>query len=128
MTRRRSAGRLSIAVFGVLLGFGAGGQALAHAKLVSAKPAESKTATPPPTELQLKFSEAIELDFAQVKVTGADGKPVKTGPPALDPSDKATLVVRLAVPLTDGKYMVSWQVVAADGHKTKGSYSFEAKK
>jgi hypothetical protein len=46
----------------------------------------------------------------------------------LDPSDKATLIVPLAAPLTDGKYMVSWQVVAADGHKTKGSYSFEAKK
>jgi methionine-rich copper-binding protein CopC len=128
MTRRRSAGGLSIAVFGVLLCLGAGGQALAHAKLVSAKPAESKTATPPPTELQLKFSEAIELDFAQVKVTGADGAPVKTGPLALDPNDKATLIVPLAAPLADGKYMVSWQVVAGDGHKTKGSYRFEAKK
>ena len=128
MARRRSARGLSIAVFGVLLCLGAGGHALAHAKLVSADPAESKTATPPPSELQLKFSEAIELSFAQVKVTGADGKAVKTGRLALDPSDKATLIVPFAAPLADGKYMVSWQVVAGDGHKTKGSYSFEAKK
>src|SRR4026207_1470317 len=43
--------------------------------LFAQQPAKTKPATPPPTELQLKFSEAIELNFAQVKVTGADGKP-----------------------------------------------------
>ena len=128
MARRRSASRSLIAVFGVLLCLGAGGEALAHARLVAARPAENRTATPPPTELQLKFSEAIELKFAQVTVSGTDSKPVKTGAVALDPNDKTTLIVPIAAPLADGSYLVTWQVVAADGHKTKGSYRFEAKK
>jgi methionine-rich copper-binding protein CopC len=128
MARRRSAIRPLIAAFGVLLCLGAGGQALAHAKLVAARPAEGQTATPPPSELKLKFSEAVEVKFAQVTVIGPDSKAVKTGALALDPSDETTLIVPLAAPLADGRYMVSWQVVAADGHKTKGSYRFEVKK
>jgi methionine-rich copper-binding protein CopC len=128
MARRRSASRPLIAAFGVLLCLGAGGEARAHARLVAARPAENRTATPPPTGLALKFSEAIEREFAQVTVSGSDGKPVKTGAVALDPNDKATLIVTFAAPLADGSYLVSWQVVAADGHRTKGSYRFAAKK
>ena len=133
MARRRSASRSLIAVVGVLLCLGAGGEALAHARLVAARPAENRTATPPPTELQLKFSEAIEVKFAQVTVSGALVPPFvmaggKTGAVALDPNDKATLIVPFAAPMADGRYLVSWQVVAADGHRTKGSYRFEAKK
>jgi methionine-rich copper-binding protein CopC len=127
MARRRSALRPLITAFGVLLGLAAGGQALAHAKLVSATPAEGETAAPP-SELKLKFSEPIEIKLAQVRVTGSNSQAVKTGALALDPGDKTILIVPLAAPLADGSYMVTWQVVAADGHKTKGSYRFETKK
>ena len=48
------------------------------------------------------------------------------GPPKLDASDNALLIVPLAAPLSDGKYTVDWQAVGKDGHKTKGSYSFTA--
>jgi methionine-rich copper-binding protein CopC len=129
MARRRSASQSLIAAVAILLCLAAGGgQALAHARLVAARPAENRTATPPPSELRLKFSEAVERKFAQVKVSGTDGKPVATGAVALDPDDKTTLIVPFAAPLADGDYLVSWQVVSADGHRTRGSYRFAAKK
>jgi copper resistance protein C len=50
------------AALGVLLFLlGSTGQVLAHAKLVSASPAQDQMAMPPPTELRLKFSEAMPL-------------------------------------------------------------------
>jgi methionine-rich copper-binding protein CopC len=100
--------------------------ALAHAKLVSATPAANAMAMPPPTELRLKFSEAIELKFTKVTVTGPGKKKVGTGTPTLDPNDKTSLIVPLSAPLPDGKYTVDWQALSADGHKTKGTYSFES--
>jgi methionine-rich copper-binding protein CopC len=116
------------AVLGVLLLLGGTGEASAHAKLVSAAPAENAMAMPPPTELRLKFSEAIEPKFTKVKVTGPDGKVIKTGPVRQDTADKTTVIVPFTGPLPDGKYTVEWQAVSADTHKVKGTYSFESMK
>jgi methionine-rich copper-binding protein CopC len=116
------------ATLGLLLLLGSTGQALAHAKLVSATPAENQMAMPPPTEVRLKFSEAIEPKFTKVKLTAPNGTAIKTGPAKLDPADKTTVIVPLAAPLPDGKYTVNWQAVSADGHKVKGTYSFESMK
>jgi methionine-rich copper-binding protein CopC len=68
------------AAIGLLLLLGSTGEGSAHARLVSASPAQDQMAMPPPTELRLKFSEAIGPKFTQVKLTGPDGKVVKTGP------------------------------------------------
>ena len=96
--------------------------ALAHASLVSEAPAANSIAKPPPTELRLKFSEAIEVKFANVKVIGPDRKEIETRSPKLDPGDKTVLIVPLMTPLADGKYTVEWQAASVDGRKTKGGY------
>jgi copper resistance protein C len=128
MTRRASALPSLIVASGFFALLGAGGEALAHAKLVSSSPAANQTVTPPPTSLTLKFSESIEVRFAQVTLSDASGTAVKTGSVTQDPGDRAILIVPLAAPLADGQYTVSWQVVAADGHKTKGTYHFISEK
>jgi methionine-rich copper-binding protein CopC len=115
-----------IALVAAILLVAAADRALAHAKLVSTSPAANEMAMPPPSELRLKFSEVIELKFAKVNVTGPDKKAVKTGALKLDEGDKTTLIIPLATPLDDGNYTVSWQVVSTDGHKVKGSYSFQS--
>lgn len=104
---------------------GFAGAASAHAKLVSETPAADSMAMPAPTELKLKFSEGIELKFTGVKVVGAKKDAVATGLAALDPKDNTTLVVPFKSALPDGKYTVNWHALSTDGHKTKGSYSFE---
>ena len=102
------------------------GQAFAHAYLLSSTPAANDMAMPPSIELRLKFSEGLELEFTKVKLTGADNVVVKTGPAQLDPKDNTLLIVPLMAPLADGKYKVDWQAVSTDGHKTKGTYSFDS--
>jgi methionine-rich copper-binding protein CopC len=127
MPRLKSAFALSVAA-ALLLSPGLADPALAHAALISATPAVNGMAMPAPTELRLKFSEGIELKFAKVKLIGPGKKTVATGPARLDPSDNTLLIVPVAAPLPDGTYTVDWQVVATDGHKTKGTYSFESMK
>jgi methionine-rich copper-binding protein CopC len=112
----------------ILAAPGLAAPAFAHARLVQAVPAADGMAMPPPAELRLTFSEAVELSFTKVRVIGPDKKPVETGKPSLDPKDKATVVVPLAAPLADGAYTVEWQALSADGHKTRGSYRFESMK
>jgi methionine-rich copper-binding protein CopC len=109
----------------ILFCAGPSGQTFAHAKLVSSTPAANATAMPPPTELRLKFSEAVEGKFTKVKVTGPDKTVIKTGPLKLDEND-TVLIVPLASPLPDGGYEVEWQALAKDTHKTKGKFSFKS--
>lgn len=104
----------------------AAGPAFAHAKLESSVPANAAIVTPAPGELMLKFSEGLELKFSGVAITGPAG-PVTPGAVALDPKDKATLVVPLPAPLPTGTYHVDWHALSTDGHKTQGSYAFTVK-
>ncbi|RRI06537.1 hypothetical protein EH240_04460 [Mesorhizobium tamadayense] len=117
---------LSLFVVCLLVGASFAGAASAHAKLVSATPAAGSMATPAPTELKLKFSEGVELKFTGVKVVGPKKDAVATGPATLDPKDNTLLIVPFKAALPDGKYTVDWHVLSTDGHKTKGSYSFQS--
>ncbi len=116
---RTSLFSLAVAVAGV----GLAGPALAHAHLVSEIPGQN-TSGPAPQELRLKFSEALELKFTTVKLTGPDKAVVKTGALALDPADATLLIVPLSGALPPGRYGVAWRATAADTHKTQGTYSF----
>jgi methionine-rich copper-binding protein CopC len=124
MTKLRLAALQWVVPIALLVLLSLPGQIFAHAQLVSSIPAASEMAMPAPTELRLKFSEGLELKFTIVKVTGPDNAIVKTGPLMLDPRDESLLIVPLASPLPDGQYTIEWHVLAKDGHKTKGAYSF----
>ena len=127
MSRLRSIyGRLTATL---LLSLALPAVALANAKLISATPAANGMATPPPTELRLKFSKAIEIKFTKVKVTGPGKRVIETGAAKLEPADNTVLIVPLTSPLPDGKYTVEWRARAhIDGHTTTGSYGFDSMK
>ncbi len=110
------------------LSFGFPIHAWAHAHLLSEIPAANTKTTPAPTELRLKFSEGIELKFSKVILKGSGKTVVKTGPATLDPKDDTLLIVPLTSSLADGTYTVDWQALSTDGHKTKGTYSFDTKR
>jgi methionine-rich copper-binding protein CopC len=40
-------------------------------------------------------------------------------------SDKKTLIVTPAAPLTAGAYKVEWHAVSVDTHKSEGAYAFK---
>lgn len=100
--------------------------ALAHAHLASAEPADAAVLGTSPAALTLHFSEALELAFSGVDVTGPAG-PVTLGPAHLDPADAETLVAPVESPLASGSYIVTWHALSVDGHKTTGSYGFTVK-
>lgn len=98
-------------------------QASAHAHLIEQAPVENSTA-PSPDQLQLAFSEGIEMNFSQVTLTDIQGQTVPTGSPIVATKDKTHIVIPLTTTLSPGEYRVTWSVVSVDGHKTQGAYAF----
>jgi methionine-rich copper-binding protein CopC len=102
------------------------GQAMAHAHLSSSVPTDGATVAASPTEIDLHFSEELNLKFSGIKIIGTDKAEAKTGNAKLTDSGK-TLVVPVSAALPAGTYTVEWHVLSTDGHKTSGSYSFSVK-
>lgn len=117
----------ALAVSAVLLSGFISQQASAHAHLKTETPAADSVLTVSPTELSLGFSEGIEPDFSKITLTDASQKTVKTGKMTLAANDNTQAVLPLSDALSVGKYIVSWNVVSVDGHKTHGQYSFTVK-
>ena len=115
---------LALASFGLVAG---SAPAFAHAHLKSATPPMNGSISAAPTELDLTFSEGINLRFTGAKLTGPDKKPVPTGDATLGAGGDTTLVVPVSGDLARGTYTVSWHALSADGHKTGGSYTFTIK-
>jgi len=103
----------------------AAGQALAHAHLKDSIPAD-KASVATPAELDLIFTEELNLRFSGVKVTGPDKNNVKLGDAKLS-GDEKTLSVPVSGRLGAGQYAVEWHVLSTDGHKTNGSFTFTVK-
>jgi len=101
--------------------------AQAHARLESAVPPADGTVTYSPNEIRLTFSEPVEPALTGIALTDAAGKKVATGKAAVDPKNGAVLVVPLPQPLAPGTYKVAWHAVAADSHKTTGTFGFTLK-
>ena len=98
----------------------AGGQALAHAKLLDASPAADATVAAP-TQIVLHFSEKLEPKFSGFEVAaGGAQAAVKT---SLG-KDRKTIIGVASKPLAAGAYQVNWHAVSADGHRMQGSYAF----
>lgn len=108
--------------FAALAMIAAAGQAFAHTHLKSSVPAD-KTSVASPSELDLTFTEGLNLKFSGIMVTGPDNREVKFGESSLMDGDK-TLMVPVSGKLQPGTYTVDWHVLSTDGHKTNGTYSF----
>jgi hypothetical protein len=83
--------------------------------------------TASPSELDLEFSEGVNLAFTGVEVKGPDKTTIATGKPILRAGGDTTLVVPLSGTLAAGTYTVAWHALSTDGHKTHGSYTFTVK-
>lgn len=97
-------------------------QALAHAHLEAATPAEGADVTAP-ERLTLTFTEGLELAFSGLELNGSDGSAVELGKATLA-DDGTTLTAPVETALEPGRYQVTWHVLSVDGHKTEGDYAF----
>ncbi|MDE1994691.1 MAG: copper homeostasis periplasmic binding protein CopC [Rhizobiaceae bacterium] len=115
-----------IFVIAAAVGFASVGQAFAHAHLKASVPAADSSVQQAPSELDLTFTEALNLKFSGIKVTGPTKAEVKTGTASLMDGD-TVLMVPVTDKLTPGTYTVDWHALSTDGHKTDGTYSFTVK-
>jgi methionine-rich copper-binding protein CopC len=113
--------RFFAAIVASLMGIAGAG---AHAFLEHAVPSVGSTISTSPQEVRVSFSERVEPAFSGVELPTAEGQPITTRVATIDPGDSAQLVLHVP-PLAPGRYKVTWHVVSADTHRTKGDYVFE---
>jgi copper resistance protein C len=98
--------------------------ALAHAILVAVSPAVNTTVAGPDVRIELRFNSRIDAARSRLTVVLPDQtmRPVAIGPQ----SSPAALSSRVAG-LGAGAYKLRWQVLAVDGHITRGEVPFQVK-
>lgn len=98
--------------------------ALAHAILVDSTPAPNSHVPAGRLAITLRYNSRIDSERSKLTIQAGDGDQVR-----LDAQAGATpdlLVAATAV--TPGPYTLRWQVLAKDGHVTRGSVPFTADK
>jgi len=96
----------------------------AHAFLDHAVPAVGSTVAAAPAQIDMFFTQDLEPAFTGASLADANGQPIATGAAAVDPQNKAELVLKVPR-LAPGHYKVSWHVVSVDTHRTEGSFGFD---
>jgi len=100
---------------------------LGHAYLDHADPRVGSTVPVSPSLVRIWFDSDLEPLFSTIMVHTANGNTmVDKGDGRVDPSDPTLLEVSVPA-LPPGSYIVIWSVVARDGHRTSGNFTFTVK-
>lgn len=98
----------------------------AHSFPDHSDPKVGSTVVGQPRRVRIWFDGALEPAFCKISVQDSAGKKVDKGDGRVNPAD-ATLLEANVPPLPAGAYRVIWNVVARDGHRTVGDYTFVIK-
>lgn len=79
-----------------------------------------------PPMVRIWFDGALEPAFSTISVQDSNAKKVDKGDGHVANADPTLLEVNL-LSLSSGTYKVIWNVVARDGHRTTGNYTFVIK-
>jgi copper resistance protein C len=95
----------------------------AHAILLAAAPAANETVSGAPLQIRLRFNARIDSKRSRLSLLLPDGveRALTTDQPS--PDTVTSDVARLE----PGAYVIRWQVLAEDGHITRGELPFRAK-
>ena len=115
---------ITVAAFGIVVLVTMAMPAFAHAHLVSSVPAADASLPVAPLALVLHFTERVEPGFTGVTLKDDGGLVISTGATTPDIADPTTITVPVKAHLAPGHYLVAWHALAADGHKTNGTYGF----
>jgi methionine-rich copper-binding protein CopC len=97
-------------------------EAGAHAFVSRTDPRASATLGEPPALVRIWFDGPVETMFLKLRVENERQQRVDKGDARLNPT--TTRRSRSACRSTPGRYRVFWGVVARDGHRREGSFSF----
>jgi copper resistance protein C len=95
--------------------------AAAHAIIVAAEPAVDAVVHGPSLHVRLRFNSRIDAERSRLTLSapGAAARVV-----ALAPSDSLDTLAATIDGLAPGHYRLRWQVLAIDGHITRGDIPF----
>jgi len=97
--------------------------ASAHAILVAAQPKANSTVQGPEIPIQLRFNARIDAGRSHLTLLAPDKSETTLELAAADPAAPAVLT-STAKGLKPGAYRLRWQVLATDGHITRGEVPF----
>jgi methionine-rich copper-binding protein CopC len=95
--------------------------AWAHAIIVSAQPAAGASVSGPDIDLAFTFNVRVDVQRSKLTLTSPDGS---TSDIAIVPNDSPAVLAGHLTGLKPGPYSVRWQVLATDGHITRGDIAF----
>jgi copper resistance protein C len=96
--------------------------ALAHAVLVSSTPQKNAAVTGPDITINLKYNSRVDGARSTLSLLKPDGTVEKIGTPTQPAPD---VLSATGHGLTKGAYVLRWQVLASDGHITRGEVPFQ---
>jgi methionine-rich copper-binding protein CopC len=98
--------------------------ALAHAVLVESTPKMNAIIEGPDLAVTMKFSSRVDGARSTVLLSTLDGQ---FKPLAIEHQSAADTLTTRLTHLSPGKYSIRWQVLATDGHVTRGEIPFRVK-
>jgi methionine-rich copper-binding protein CopC len=96
--------------------------ALAHAVLVSSTPQKNTAVSGPDITINLKYNSRVDGARSTLSLLKPDGTVEKIGAPAQLAPD---VLSATGHGLAKGAYVLRWQVLATDGHITRGEVPFQ---
>jgi copper resistance protein C len=108
-------------VLGLCLALAAGHRAAAHALVVEASPAIDSSVAGPEIAVTLRFNSRLDHRRSLLTLIGPDGGEHRL---ALSPGSAADTLQAKATGVAPGAYKLRWQVLAIDGHITRGDIPF----
>ena len=95
----------------------------AHAILKESTPAPNAVVTGPDITIRLRFNSRIDAAHSRIELT--DGKQARAI--EMGPQTAPDTLSGKASGIRPGTYKVQWQVLATDGHLTRGEFPFTAR-
>lgn len=97
-------------------------EAFAHAVLMHSEPAANAIVQGPNVTVNLKFNSRVDGGRSVVLLATPDGK---SQPLTLEKQASPDTLRSSALQLHSGSYVIRWQVLAIDGHITRGQIPFK---
>jgi copper resistance protein C len=98
--------------------------ALGHAVLMSSKPGVNSIVSGPDVAVVLKYNSRVDMEHSTLTLLDPDGSVQKI---PIDSEPQPGLLSAKLTGLVKGAYVLRWQVLAEDGHITRGKVPFQVK-
>lgn len=118
--------KVLIAIGSIALLMITGRPAWAHVFPDHSQPEVGSTLDHSPKNVRIWFGGTLEKVFSHLRVDNAQGQQVNKGDGNVTGEDDRLLEADVP-PLSPGTYHVYWSVVARDGHRTMGDFTFTVK-